>query len=307
MDSTLENKMRTVKSLIIFVIVFNLIAWLGFFIEANTSPDAKGLGLTVWLVSPLLVSIVLRVITKDWKDLGIRPSLKANWGWYLFSLFAFPVIVFIVIIVGVVFGAISLENFDTRLFFGLAGAAFGSTFIKNIFEEFAWRGYLTPKVDTLGLNRIVGHLIVGAIWGIWHIPYYLGLLDRATLSSYTPLPVTIFVPLLVLSMIIASVMFGELRLRTQSTWPAVLMHTMSNIIILTLLTERLVDIPTTGGHVLFTPSWEGVLSLLLIAGVGLLMVHLEHKNEFVRNEHENTTDIEWQSVTNKGILVKDDG
>ncbi|WP_407946417.1 CPBP family glutamic-type intramembrane protease [Paenibacillus alkaliterrae] len=44
-------------------------------------------------------------------------------------------------------------------------------FIKNIFEEFAWRGYLAPKLYSIGYNRLFIHICVGLIWGAWHVPY----------------------------------------------------------------------------------------------------------------------------------------
>jgi membrane protease YdiL (CAAX protease family) len=139
--------------------------------------------------------------------------------------------------------------------------------IKNIFEEFAWRGYLTPKIHSLGLNSVRGHLIVGLIWGIWHLPYYLGLIDSAQFDAYTSQSLATFLPLVILGMTAAGIIFGEIRLITGSIWPAVLMHTVSNLVTTTAIIAGLYQIKRVT-EFLFTPGMEGLLSIVLITFAG---------------------------------------
>ncbi|MGO9482352.1 MAG: CPBP family intramembrane glutamic endopeptidase [Candidatus Kryptoniota bacterium] len=57
--------------------------------------------------------------------------------------------------------------------FFLAGLFLGPT-INGIFgfgEEFGWRGYLLPKLMSLG--KLKAYTIVGIIWGLWHAPIIL--------------------------------------------------------------------------------------------------------------------------------------
>jgi membrane protease YdiL (CAAX protease family) len=179
------DKRSIVRNLIIFVLVFNALGWLGWLVASGgNTPEARDLGLLIWLVSPFLVSILIRLFSRDWVDLGLKPNFKGNAKGYLFSLLVFPVIVAIVVLIGAIFSGVSLANFKGGLFILAMGTAFLSTLIKNIFEEFAWRGYLTPKVNSLGINVLAGHLLVGLIWGFWHIPYYLGLLDHTQLLTF---------------------------------------------------------------------------------------------------------------------------
>ena len=45
------------------------------------------------------------------------------------------------------------------------------TVAAGIGEEFGWRGFLLPRLQTRH-NALISSLIVGAIWAIWHIPLF---------------------------------------------------------------------------------------------------------------------------------------
>ena len=268
MNAQTIDKKRTIRNLIVYVIAFNLLSWLGWMVARDGSVEAVGLGNLIWLAAPLFVSVVLRLFSKDWKDLGLNPRFIGNGKWYVFSFFVFPVIVTLVVLIGVLFGGVSLTDFKAGLFLQAIGVAFVATFIKNILEEFAWRGYLTPKIKAVVKNTIAGHLLVGIIWGTWHIPYYLALVDKTTFAAYTSQPLIVFLPMIILGTALAGILHGEIRLITGSTWPAVLMHTVSNVVILTLLVDGYLNVAQKT-EFLFTPSWEGILSMLLITLAGL--------------------------------------
>ncbi|MBI9043123.1 MAG: CPBP family intramembrane metalloprotease [Anaerolineaceae bacterium] len=272
-----QSQKRLLWTVVLFVFLFNAAGWLGWSVaKSEDSQEAKDLGNLIWLVSPLLLSLLMRLINKDWHDLGLKPNFRGNGKWYLFSLGVFPLILSIILLIGWVFKGVIFTDFTPGLFVQLVSVGFFPTLFKNIFEEFTWRGYLTPKVNELVRKSWLGHLIVGFIWGTWHIPYYLGLLDRTVLSSYTTLAMTTFLPLVILGITIAGILFGELRLITGSTIPVLLMHTMSNVLIVTLLVEGFVELkPETA--FLFTPSWEGFLTMIFIGWLGLWLVRRQNK------------------------------
>jgi membrane protease YdiL (CAAX protease family) len=229
-----------------------------------------------------LVSLAIRLFSKDWEDSGIKPNFRGNGKWYAFSFLIFPAIVILVLLVALIFGGVSLANFEAGPFFGALVAAFFSfTLVKNIFEEFTWRGYLTPKMNSVVRNPVVGHLLVGLIWSLWHIPYYLTLLDRTSFAAYTSQELAIFLPLVILGMTLAGILFGEIRLITGSVWPAWLMHMMSNVIILTLLVDGYAKV-NSNTEFLFTPSWEGILTMILITLAGFWLYRqriYNHRNK----------------------------
>jgi len=128
-------------------------------------------------------------------------------------------VIFTFLVIGLTLGAVSLPIW----------------FFKNILEEFGWRGYLAPKMLTLGLNDMVAHLIVGIIWAVWHLPYYLGLIDSSMIEGCTTQSLAMFILFTMIGITASSIIYGEIRIRTDSVWPAVLMHSISNAIILCLL------------------------------------------------------------------------
>jgi membrane protease YdiL (CAAX protease family) len=263
------TRKKTIRNLIIFVIAMNLLAWLGWMVAQDGSVESVGLGTLIWLGAPLLVSLVVRLFSRDWKDLGLKLKYRGNGRWYAFSFWAFPLIVTVVVLAGALLGGVSLANFKAVPFLqALVASFFSFTLVKNIFEEFAWRGYLTPRVNAVVNNPLIGHLIVGLIWGLWHIPYYLVLIDKTQLAAYTSQELAIFLPMVILGMTLAGIIFGEIRLITGSTWPAWLMHMMSNIVILTLLVDGYIEVASKT-EFLFTPSWEGILCMVLIGAGGL--------------------------------------
>ncbi len=255
---------------ILFALILNAAGWASWFLGEA--------GMMLWLVSPLLVSVVFRLVQKNRKGTGIRLMFRGNLFSYLFGVLYFPAAVAVVIAVGAVTGLIFLRDFRGDIFLQAAAAGFLFTFVKNIFEEFAWRGFLTPTFIEAGLHPLANHLLTGLIWGSWHLPYYLGLLDSSVISVYSSLQLPVFVIITLVSMLPAAILFGELRLLSGSTWPAVLLHTFSNIIIMNLLTggQLVFNGP---GELLLSPGWHGIVMMILILASGLALYRHRTKKE----------------------------
>ena len=263
-----QDKERTKRNLVIFTVLVLGLAVLAGVIEPLTvppgaEPGTSGLGQLLWIIAPLGVMLLLRIFGGDgWDDFGLRPNFKGNGFWWLVSVLIFPAVFTISVLSGALSGGLELDvnmfsTFVTALLPGLIAAM-----IKNVFEEFAWRGYLAPKVYSLKMNVWLSHAIVGLVWGAWHLPFVFVLWPYLT-----PNMLWYFVPLLLLGTFSQSVVYGEIRLATTSVLPAWVMHTIGNAIGNTLLLSNVIRL-SPGRELWVSPGAEGVISIILMLAVG---------------------------------------
>ena len=265
------NRRTTLRNVAIFTVAVWSVGWIAAALQSRIDDaSAQGLGLLLWLVTPLAMVLLLRGFAGDgWKDFGLAPAFRANpLGWAA-AVLVHPLCAAIVVAIGALLGWTALESSVPDLLwvfaFGLA-----PSFVKNIFEEFAWRGYLTPKLHSLGIGDFVGHVAVGLIWAGWHVPYFLYLVDPAALQSATNLSLGAFVAMAVPSLVAVSIVYGELRLLTNSVWPPVLAHAIGNALIDVLLVNGFVQVES-GHELMASPGYQSVLSIVIfvVAGVAL--------------------------------------
>ena len=262
---------HTKRNLIIFsVLTIGLAIFSGIIEPFTTPPDAEpgsaGLGQLLWLVSPFIIMLGLRLFGGDgWADLGLKPNFRSNGFWWAASVLVFPVVIGIILVLGASLGGLDLDPTMSSAFTSMLMAAFISAIFKNIFEEFAWRGYLAPKVYSLNMNIWVSHAIIGFVWGAWHLPFLYALWPYLT-----PNMLWYFIPLLFAGTFSQSIVYGEIRLATNSVLPAWIMHTIGNTIGNTLLLSGFLQL-NSGKELWFSPGAESVASILLMLAVGVLL------------------------------------
>ncbi|MFC1960846.1 type II CAAX prenyl endopeptidase Rce1 family protein [Chloroflexota bacterium] len=272
-----QDKKRTKRNLIIFIVlVLGLAALAGvieqFTVPPGAEPGTSGLGQLLWIISPLGVMLLLRIFGGDgWDDFGLRPNFKGNGFWWFVSVLIFPAVITISVLIGALLGVLELDvnmfsAFVTALLTGLI-----SVMIKNVFEEFAWRGYLAPKVYSLNMNIWLSHVIIGVVWGAWHLPFVF-----VFWSYLTPNMLWYFVPLLLVGTISQSVVYGEIRLATASVLPSWVMHTIGNAIGNALLLSSFIQL-SPGRELLASLGAESVISIILMFAVGYWL-HQRRKN-----------------------------
>jgi membrane protease YdiL (CAAX protease family) len=141
------------------------------------------------------------------------------------------------------------------------------TFINDIFEENLWRGFLTSQLDKLQLGDLKLYLIVGVVWGLWHLPYYLVFLPEATMRAVLPVNRATFAAVSVVTMMCWAVMFIELFRVTKSLWPCILLHAVEDALVNPLILSGFITI-AAGKEILVSPI-VGVIPSLLYVAVGL--------------------------------------
>jgi uncharacterized protein len=227
-------------------------------LSQNTLTGTLGLG-ALWMCTPTVATLImLLVVTREgyskegWKSLGLhRLGLSVWW-------IAVGVTLLVTVVASAIVWATPLASFVVPE--GGLGAEFIKFFIQVVlftltlvlFEEIGMRGYLLPKLLSLGRTRALA--LSGLVWATWHIPIYYFLAKLFPVGN-----VLLFLPLFYGSIVAASFVFGYLRLYTGSIWPGSIAHSVHNA--------------AWGTLGAFTAtSYPVIVNLYLVGDYGLLIV-----------------------------------
>lgn len=274
---------KQIRNIIIFAFFTVGGGWLGIWLNnvtGNTQPPMQSLGALVWLTSPALVGLLLRAFGGDgWKDSGFGLNLISGWKWYLIALLVYPLAALLTFGLATILRAIRTDGFATQGFsayLSAAGVMLVGSLMKNIFEEFARRGYLTPRLDAAKVHPLLNHLIVGILWWSWHLPYYYYFLDRAVLKAAVATSIPVFLLIGLIVMPPTAFLFGELRLLSRSTWTVFVLHNVINALSMPLIINGFIKVNGTLG-VIFSPTNEGIFTSILFGVAGWMLYQYRMK------------------------------
>jgi len=214
-----------------FIIAWSIWLPLGFF-----APDLILLTLPgAW--APTISALILVGLSGEHG--GIRSFLRkvfhwrVGFRWYLITLFGIAAIAYLAIGIGTLFGvaapAISLPaGLPHEMLIGFLPIFF----LINIFvggplaEDIGWRGYILPKLREQ-MTALNASLLIGIIWAIWHLPYFIFPQWNSAVGNIPFLWFT----LLTLSW---SVLFAWVYVNTESILMPVLFHAAINTTLGTL-------------------------------------------------------------------------
>lgn len=260
---------RTLRNVILFSFVAVVCGWMGVGVDKllGQPSNLESLGALIFISSPILCMVLLRLFGGDgWKDLPLKPNFRRNARWYLFAIVVYPVVIGITLFVGKLFGWVDVSRFSIAAYFPVFIAAFLPQCLKNIFEESVWRGYLTVKVEQLTQNEWLVYLVVALVWQVWHLPYYLILLDDAYLASFFPFGNVLFVVTSFAVIGVWTIMYTEIFFLSRSLLLVVLMHAMEDA--LNPLISDGFAVVSPDKALLVSPSF-GLIPLLLYLVIGL--------------------------------------
>ncbi|EOS8268409.1 TPA: CPBP family glutamic-type intramembrane protease [Bacillus cereus] len=272
------TKRKTLKlHLLIFVFIVLASGWIGVILDSflTDQPEGNSLGMGLWLILPFLSCIFLRVISRDWNDFGIKLNLKANFKWYFVAILIYPFVTVITISLALIFGVANITSFEIYSLLSLIFMSTIGNFIKNIFEEFSWRGYLTPKLIELKLNDWFIYIISGLVWALWHAAYYLVFLPNEYFESISRLHMLLSGCLLMVSW---SIMYVEIYRLTKSVWPCVIMHAIEDAVPTVLVTITGIITLTNSSDFWLNPI-SGVVATIIFLGIGIVLRSIRIKKE----------------------------
>ncbi|WP_425262663.1 type II CAAX prenyl endopeptidase Rce1 family protein [Paenibacillus thermotolerans] len=264
-------------SLILFIAAVLASGWIGVLVDSKLpeQPAENSLGMGLWLILPIIAMLVLRLANRDWKDFGVLPNLKGNMKWYGAAIAIYPVMTVIIVGLALLFNSASISDVELHSILSLMGVSIAGNFIKNIFEEFAWRGYLTPKLIELKLNDWMLYLVSGLVWALWHAAYYMVFLPDSYFETTSRMG---FLLIGCVLMVAWSVMYVEMYRLTKSVWPCVLMHALEDGVPTLLLSVAGVITLTKAGELWLSPT-SGIITTILFVGFGLRLRSIRLKKE----------------------------
>jgi membrane protease YdiL (CAAX protease family) len=145
---------------------------------------------------------------------------RVGWRWFVLAFVLPPAVMLTALAIhGLLGGAMPASPVVDQI--PLAILNFGLVLVVGgpLGEEFGWRGYALP-VLAAKVGWRSASLIIGAIWGVWHLPLFF--MDSSA-QSHMPMPV------FMLNILAGSVVFAWLFERTQrSVLPVLVLHTSLN-------------------------------------------------------------------------------
>jgi membrane protease YdiL (CAAX protease family) len=254
----------------LFAYAFSWLAWSPWFLsEAGVGllPYDRERISTLWnlaglVLGPTLCAIIMTGATEG--GVGVRRLLRrivlwrVGLRWYLFVLLGIPAIMLLptIVLPGALasFEAAALQSVLTYYlpFFILLIVLGGP-----LFEEIGWRGFALPRLQRL-VGPLVGSLILGILWGLWHLPLFL-------VSSWdTPHGSVLDIVLFVIFAIATTVVFTWVFNNTKgSLLLAILAHGSINMSAVSLY--DLFPAPVVTGSATNFVIGFGVVALLVVA------------------------------------------
>ena len=182
------------------------------------------------MLYPAIAVIITRLITRE----GFRGSFlgagKRNSGKYYAAAVIYPIA--LPLVSGVLLHLFIVKNgsIGDSLFAGdgiitatqllTAPVAAVALALHGLGEELGWRGYLTPKLEEL-MPTPAAVVVTGVIWALWHGPLLAYGYDFG--RDYSFYPYGGFIAMIVMC-IALSAFLTWLTKRTESVYPAALMH-----------------------------------------------------------------------------------
>ena len=184
--------------------------------------DDKGpsWAIALYIVGGFVPSLLGIFLT--WKKEGLSGLRKLGqriiqfnfgWRWYMFT--------FLIVIAGtagqLMINKLLGNTFNVTLFLTQLGSFLPLLIFGPLSEEIGWRGYALPRLQKRW-NALTSSLIVGVIWGLWHLPLFMMV---GTSQHELGVPFIGFLVGFMANSILYTWLYNNTK---QSIWSAILLH-----------------------------------------------------------------------------------
>lgn len=232
---TSDKKMTVLRVIIFTVISYGIvIASTALFGYMEDTLGWKIFGFFGVALAPAIANYLTRLITKEgFKDKLYAANFGGNIKYYILAA-VLPVAVYIISanITGMVFvpdysvsKVLNGDNIAGFIYETLRIVSTSALIFPLYFgEEYGWRAYLTPKLESL-MPKPAALVVSGIIWGMWHAPVvYLG---HNFGTNYSLFPYGGYIVMSVYCIFVGCLLTW-LTEKTGSIYPACICHAVNN-------------------------------------------------------------------------------
>lgn len=247
-DALADKPQPTLRPLISFFLIAFLIAWGSWIPALHWRAVPKTLPL-IGLFGPMIAAIVVGG-RAGVADVVARVRIwRIPVRWYAVAALLMPVVYLIAVLLDHLFFGADLH----RVWLGSAPTFLLASLVWLLFvtsgEEIGWRGFALPEMLRRGMSPLNASLVLGIVWGIWHLPFYWS-------GGETGIPYPFFLVLTVGQSLVYTALFLRSR---GSVLPAILLHATTDF------GARLYHM-----ELFSRGTWTLIDAMVLIAGAALL-------------------------------------